>query len=68
MLFLVVFFVLLDGKNLRRAGFTCAHIGGTNETGRRGALNVHPDHGGDSKTASGSINDLSEARRVLLGS
>lgn len=30
--------------------------------------NVHPDHGGDSKTASGSINDLSEARRVLLGS
>jgi hypothetical protein len=29
---------------------------------------VHPDHGGDSRTASANINDLSEARRVLLSS
>jgi hypothetical protein len=35
---------------------------------RESLRNVHPDHGGDSRTASGNINDLSEARRVLLGS
>ena len=29
---------------------------------------VHPDHGGDSRTASANINNLSEARRVLLSS
>ena len=35
---------------------------------RESLRDVHPDHGGDSRTASANINDLSEARRVLLGS
>ena len=35
---------------------------------RESLLDVHPDHGGDSRTASANINDLSEARRVLLNS
>ena len=35
---------------------------------RESLRDVHPDHGGDSRTASASINDLSEARRVLLSS
>ena len=35
---------------------------------RESLRDVHPDHGGDSRTASSNINDLSEARRVLLGS
>jgi hypothetical protein len=32
---------------------------------RRRLRDVHPDHGGDRMTASRSIGDLSEARRVL---
>jgi hypothetical protein len=28
---------------------------------------VHPDHGGDRSTASKSILDLNEARRILTG-
>jgi hypothetical protein len=35
---------------------------------RESLRDVHPDHGGDSRTASANINDLSEARRVLLSS
>ena len=35
---------------------------------RESLREVHPDHGGDSNTASRSINDLGEARRVLLDS
>ena len=35
---------------------------------RESLRGVHPDHGGDSRTASANINDLSEARRVLLSS
>jgi len=35
---------------------------------RESLRDVHPDHCGDSRTASANINDLSEARRVLLNS
>jgi len=35
---------------------------------REGLRNVHPDHGGDSRDASKLIDELGEARRVLLGS
>jgi hypothetical protein len=35
---------------------------------RESLRDVHTDHGGDSRTASANINDLSEARRVLLSS
>ncbi len=35
---------------------------------REGLRNVHPDHGGDSREASKLIDELGEARRVLLGS
>jgi hypothetical protein len=34
---------------------------------RRRLREVHPDHGGDESTASSSIGDLSEARRILGG-
>ncbi len=34
---------------------------------RRRLREVHPDHGGDHSTASASIGDLSEARRILGG-
>lgn len=35
---------------------------------REGLRNVHPDHGGDTREASKLIDELGEARRVLLGS
>jgi curved DNA-binding protein CbpA len=38
------------------------------QTRFRDALrSVHPDHGGDESTASRSIDELGEARRILLG-
>lgn len=35
---------------------------------REGLRRAHPDHGGDERAASRAIEDLGEARRVLLGS
>jgi DnaJ-class molecular chaperone len=34
---------------------------------REALRSVHPDHGGDESTASRSIDELGEARRILLG-
>ena len=66
----VVFFVLLDGEHLRRARLARAFVGCADETGGRGAFDVHPDHGtlddveqkiaemlAESKAKAGSVNE-----------